>query len=93
MAVSLAFRRFPDCSPLMYACPISPVLLAVSHARRPTQHYAYSQERILAKVFLDTTPPELARQVEDRCEDVSDAETLSLVCNRRCCRFEQIRVE
>ena len=93
MAVSLALRRFPDCSPLMYACPSSPVLLAVSHARRPTQHYAYSQERILAKVLFDASPAELAREVEHRCEDLGEPQAFRLVRDRRGGLLEQISVE
>ena len=54
---------------------------------------AHVQKRIFAVVLLDAPPPELAREVEHRREELVEPEALCLRPDRLCGGLEQGRIE
>lgn len=93
MADVLALRLRPDCSPLTYAKPISPVLFGHCELGFAKTWKRDLQERVFAEVLFDTAPAELSRKIKYGREDVRDAEALCFVCNGRGCLFQKVRVE
>lgn len=99
MAEELAFRRRPDCRPVTYASPISPVLVnkvttsPVSVGEKGWWRYIDVQEWILAEILLNAAPPELPRQVEHGRKDVGDTQPFGLICDGSGSLLEQVKVE
>lgn len=63
------------------------------HSQSTSKTWNVAQEGILAKIFLDPTPAELAGEVKNGCERLRVTKPLSLSCDAARGLLEERRVE